>query len=513
MMSDDAGDFSPEANAYEFQSTNIVDVLKNLKDEFTAKKGETEKEEMNSKHAYDMLFQDLTFAAKKADEDIGSKTALKQEKIGKSALAQKQLASAENVKAEDEKTLSETSTECSEKKESFNEKQTLRAEELQALEKAIEILGSEAVQANGEKYLSLAAQKNSTSLVQANSRGSSVSEGIRRKVREFLAKEGQRLNARDLILLSDKLVVDPFAKVKKLIDDMITRLLEEANSDADHEGFCDKEVGQSKITRNKLSETIDGLNAESENGQALIAQLAEDIARLSTEVAEQEAAVKSATEMRTAEKAQNAATVKDSQEAQKAVESAVAVLKDFYTKAGTATAFLQAPTMGSDEWNQLANPGFEGTVDKGHKDGMQTFGETYSGQQEEAGGVLAMLEVIASDFATLEADTESAEELSKTTFEDFMAESKKDKAVKTRKIEMNTADKTSAEAKLRDDIADLKFTQDKLLAADRYYAKLEPQCMDKGQTFEERTASRASEITSLKEALKILQGEDIATSA
>jgi len=188
------------------------------------------------------------------------------------------------------------------------------------------------------------------------------------------------------------------------------------------------------------------------------------------------------------------------------------VLKDFYTNAGTATAFLQAPTMGSDEWNSLANPD-SGAVDKGHKAGMQTFGETYSGQQEEAGGVLAMLEVIASDFATLQADTESEETLSQTTYEDFMAESKKDKAVKSRSIEMNKSDLTSAEAKLRDDIADMKFTQDKLLAADRYYAKLEPQCVDKGQTFGERTKSRASEIQSLKEALTILQGEDIATSA
>mmetsp|Transcript_1431 Transcript_1431/g.3863 ORF Transcript_1431/g.3863 Transcript_1431/m.3863 type:complete len:142 (+) Transcript_1431:1-426(+) len=141
---------------------------------------------------------------------------------------------------------------------------------------------------------------------------------------------------------------------------------------------------------------------------------------------------------------------------------------------------------------------------------MQTFGATYQGQQDEAGGVLAMLEVILSDFSTLKADTESAENLAQQTYNDFMAESKKDKAVKSRKIELNKADQTSAEAKMRDDIADLKFTQDKLLAANRYFDKLKPQCLDNGMTYEERTKARQEEIQSLKEALRILEGSDIA---
>merc|ERR1719414_2477885 len=108
--------------------------------------------------------------------------------------------------------------------------------------------------------------------------------------------------------------------------------------------------------------------------------------------------------------------------------------------------------------------GFKGTFDKGHKKGMQTFGKTYKGQQDEAGGVLALLEVIASDFANLEADTKAAEATSQRAYEEFMTESKRSKAVKTRAIEMDTADKAAAQAKLQEDIADLKATQDELLA-------------------------------------------------
>merc|ERR1719188_285367 len=109
-------------------------------------------------------------------------------------------------------------------------------------------------------------------------------EGVHRRVREFLDAEGKRLHSQRLGLLAQKMEADPFAKVKKLIDDMITRLLEEANADADHEGFCDTEMGKSKITRTKLSEEIDALAASVEEGKASITRLTQQIAELSAEV-------------------------------------------------------------------------------------------------------------------------------------------------------------------------------------------------------------------------------------
>merc|ERR1719421_1108284 len=129
-------------------------------------------------------------------------------------------------------------------------------------------------------------------------------------------------------------------------------------------------------------------------------KLTEDIATLAKEVEELDASMEEATKLRSQEKATNKVTVEDSLAAQKAVAAATAVLKKFYEKASLATGFLQTdvarPIMGTDEWKALANPNFKGTIDKGHKEGMQTFGEKFTGQQDQAGGVLAMLEVILS---------------------------------------------------------------------------------------------------------------------
>merc|ERR1712078_973078 len=93
-------------------------------------------------------------------------------------------------------------------------------------------------------------------------------------------------------------------------------------------------------------------------------------------------AVSEATTMRENEKAKNEATIKDAQEAQTAVAQALTVLKEFYAKAGEATSFVQQPAI---------------------------FDSPYTGMQSENGGVVGMIEVIQSDFARLEADTNAAE--------------------------------------------------------------------------------------------------------
>jgi uncharacterized coiled-coil DUF342 family protein len=507
----------PEANAYEAQSGGIIEMLKKLKDQFREKLGQCQKEEANSNHAFNMVKQDLVDSIDNANKDTEEKTADKEAKKEAIAENKKDLASTIQVKAEDENLLKNLDVECEEKTLSFQEKQKLRADEIEAIGKATEILSGDDVSGNAAEHLGLV--QTGSSFVQFMSR--SNNEGIHRKIREFLLSESQRLHSKNLGLLAEKLAADPFAKVKKLIDDMITRLLEEANADAEKEGWCDTEMGKSKVTRNKLSEEIDGLDAAIEDGKATIMKLTQEVADLSKEIEDLDAEMSEATELRTNEKAKNKHTIMDAKAAQRAVGQATAVLKDFYAKAATATALIQTSNkepaiihMGTEEWQALANPNFKGTIDKGHKDGMQSFGETYTGNQDAAGGVMALLEVAMSDFANLEADTKAGEAESEKTYNDYMTESKRSKSVKGRKIEMDNTDKADSNTKMQEDIAELKSTQDELIAADKYHEKLVPQCVDQGMTFEEVQKARQEEITSLKQALETLESQgNVDTSA
>merc|ERR1719335_1508187 len=240
----------------------------------------------------------------------------------------------------------------------------------------------------------------------------------------------------------------------------------------------------------KKTAAVETLHAEVDELKAVIALLAEQIAELNKAVAELDAAMAKATDIRQAEKAKNAETIQDAQDAQAAVAKALVVLREFYAKAGEATAFLQ-------KQEPRAQP-------------PEIFDSPYKGMQAENGGVVGMLEVIQSDFARLEAETKAAEETSQKEYDAFMTDSKVDKEAKTTDIEHKTTKKQDESQALVTKKEDLEGTQKELDAALAYFDKLKPSCVDAGVSYEDRVARREDEIQSLKEALKILNGEDLA---
>merc|ERR1719456_1474794 len=104
---------------------------------------------------------------------------------------------------------------------------------------------------------------------------------------------------------------DPFTKVKKMIKDMITKLMEEANEEAEHKGWCDTELSTNQQTREAKSDEVDKLSAEIEALSATVSKLAEDITELSEGIATIDKAVAEATADREAEKAKNVETIAD----------------------------------------------------------------------------------------------------------------------------------------------------------------------------------------------------------
>merc|ERR1712048_510865 len=110
--------------------------------------------------------------------------------------------------------------------------------------------------------------------------------GKQARVTEYLRKQGQRLNSRVLSALAARTAADPFVKVKKMIKDLIVRLMEEANDEAEHKGWCDTELSTNEQTRKEKTKAVADLDA----------------------------AMAEATEIRQTEKTTNTATIKDSQE-------------------------------------------------------------------------------------------------------------------------------------------------------------------------------------------------------
>jgi len=470
---------APEAAGYEFQSQGVIEMLEKLLEKFMGERTVLEKEEMNSQHAFDMLIQDLTAQTDQAKQDREEKAETKAKKLQAKADAEGDLTDTTTTRDADQKYLDDLVATCEQKATDFESRQQLRTEELEAIAKAIEIISSGAVSGNADKYLPTLVQTSLASL------RADMQTTHQRRAAVYLQDMAKQLDSRVLSAVAARVAADPFRKVKKMIKDLITKLMEEANEEAEHKGWCDTELSTNEQTRKEKTAAVETLHAEIDQLEASIAKLTEDITELTKAVAELDAAMAKATEIRQEEKATNTQTISDAGEAQTAVAQALTVLKEFYAKAGDATALLQQPA-------------------------PEIFDSPYKGMQSENGGVVGMLEVIESDFARLEADTKAAEAAAQKEYDTFMTDSKVDKEAKTTDIEHKTAKKQDEEQALTVKKSDLEGTQKELDAALAYFDKLKPSCVDAGVSFEDRVKRREEEIQSLQEALRILNGEDLA---
>merc|ERR1712194_666622 len=216
-----------------------------------------------------------------------------------------------------------------------------RAEELDAINKALEIMNSDDVKGSGDKHLPSLAQR-AVALVQLrNGMSAEAGELLQARVASFLADRAKAYNSRLLTLASQGVAANPFVKVKKMIKDMISKLVQEQTEETEHKGWCDTELTTNKQARDQKTEAVEELTAEKEDQETLIAQLTQAIEDLTKESLELAKAMAEATAERQASHETNEATVADAKAAQVAVEQATAVMKDFYAKSAQATALVQ----------------------------------------------------------------------------------------------------------------------------------------------------------------------------
>merc|ERR1719421_790252 len=100
------------------------------------------------------------------------------------------------------------------------------------------------------------------------------------RVTTYLNKRAKQLNSRVLSTLASRAAADPFQKVKKMIKELIVKLMEEANEEAEHKGWCDQELSTNEQTRKEKTEAVETLHAEIDQLEASIAKMTEQVAEL-----------------------------------------------------------------------------------------------------------------------------------------------------------------------------------------------------------------------------------------
>jgi len=281
---------------------------------------------------------------------------------------------------------------------------------------------------------------------------------------------------------------DPFVKIRGLIEDMIAKLLKEAQEEATQKAFCDEEMGKSKASQKKKSMTLDKLNSRIDKASARVAELGEAIKTLESEVATLDAATAEATKIRQEESETNNKAIKDFGDAAAATEKAIKILKDFYDNASliqtSSKTHRRDASSDSDDAPELG------------------------GSKGEAGGVIiSILEMSNEDFVKLHSETSTTEAESQEQFEKLVNDNKASKAAKEAEVKASQSEVKSLKVALEQHGEDKTMTSTELDAVLEYIEKLKPQCEEKVMSYAEKKARREAEISGLKEALEILSSE------
>lgn len=319
--------------------------------------------------------------------------------------------------------------------------------------------------------------------------------------RESMAREKTKaalLQVKGLEHIAAEVARDPFVRVRKTINDMIERLMQEAKDEATQHGWCQTELA-------KVAKTIEFEKPRSLKYSARIVELESDMAQLSDEIEElkgngddkdgkiKEAqdALTEAQEARTTDKELNEKSVKDAEKAIDAVGQALVLLQGFYTKAGAQGGQKVALKKEVD--------GPEGR--EFSKEGETT---QYGGAQDSAQNILGLLEVVKSKYETELAEVKQNEKESTSEFNALKADlsSKIAGMQKTQQLKEQEFDKAKGEHTSNDE--KLKSTLAMIDAALKTQAKLRPACLNKGPTAAERKEQIEGQISALESALQAL---------
>jgi len=323
------------------------------------------------------------------------------------------------------------------------------------------------------------------------------------EVASLLSKVGGRISSTELSTLSTKLTENPFVKVRGLIETMITRLQQEAANDATHQGWCVEETNKATKEREYRHAELETLETEHRELQSKHESLTDQIAMLSDELTRLRSELAEASTLRQKEEVDNRITIRDATEGMAATKEAIDILDEYYSNAATAEVpeLLQgAPEAATSsrayEQPEAPDAGFDGA---------------YQGDSSSSGGIMAMLDVIMSDFKRSIVDTGDEEKQATrdfTAFEREMTHSIDNKQTSSddanHELGVTADDINTNMSNLRESQRLLDQSMKSLTALDASCKAGGGDAKDLGGDAADREAKRMEEISALNDALCLL---------
>jgi chromosome segregation ATPase len=478
---DDLSISQPQATvtAYESKSGGIVEEIEEMKQKAEETLSDARQTEMKENHNYNMIAQSLNDAISLLKEKLSDAKSSKAASTEENGKAKAELTETEKSKAADETYVATLTQDCSATHLQWEERQASAKGEMAAIDKAKEILSE------GVKVFLQSSDKKASKNTKKNDGDDDEVEDKQEQVRHRLAEKLKDLShtfkSYALMEMVSAASSDPFEKVRGLIEEMITKLVNEANEEATQKAFCDEEMGKSKKAQAEKSMTVDKLTSRIDKASTTKAELEMKIKELEGEIAALDKATAEATKIRSEEQATYTKSSADFKLAAESVTKAIGVLKEYYE-----SALIQTSTS--------------------KKQGQPDFGGAKS---DAAHSIISILEMSAENFTKMLMEIETSETEAVADFKKLSDESKLSKATKQAEVKGSLSEIKSLDVALKNSGEDKDMTSKELDAVMSYMEKLKPQCETKAMSYAEKKARREAEIEGLKEALGILDGSAV----
>jgi chromosome segregation ATPase len=512
-------------------SGEITGMLKAMLEEMEGDlKSETENEESAAKS-----FSDLS-AAKNAEiaaatSAIESKTKRAGEVAVEIVQTQDDLEDTEADVAETQKFLADLGKQCAAKKAAWGERQTMRAQEMDAISQAVKILNDDDALDLFKKTAPSFAQQGMDFL----QKSSKSSVALRAKAIMVSLAQTSRSHQTQMSLITSALkskAVD-FSKITEMIDGMVDVLTKEQGDDDQQKTFCDDEFEKSADEKKDTEEKLASLAASIEEMTATVSTLSNEIDTLQVEIKALDKAVAEATEQRKSEHAAFVQAQAENQAATQLVEAAKNKLNKFYrpnlykapqrrelTEEERIAVSAGAPDPRDAEEAAVAGQGIAGT-------GITVFAqirqasnavpppppETFGAYQKKDGksnGVMALMDNMVNDLKSEHKESEHEEEVAQKDYEDLMAASQQSRSQNAKSITEKESAKSEWAEKIENAKTDHASTTDALAKLAEYIAGLHASCDFLVENYGARKEARTNEIEGLKNAKAVLSGANFA---
>lgn len=457
-------DLQPDVAAYKSKSGGIMEMLEDMMDKSKEELQKLGRKETEAKHSYEMLTQSLQDQVSFAEQEVMKTQKIQAEQSRVKAEAEKDLEQTKTSLAENEKTLSDFTLNCKSEAADYEEGVKSRSLELQALKAAKGALK----ESSGLSLLQL--DQHHRSVIQST-------EDLKHfEVVRMVRTLGQKMEDRQLVLLSRRMDsmlrseagsgADIFAKIKTMINDMITSMQENLQAEATKKQYCDAEMGKAKDKKATKESDLDTVSTRLDAAASKSASLKKQVAALKSQLAVLAETQANMTQLRQEEKELFAKKEPETETGMEGVKSALRTLRDFYRSSGL---------------------------------------EVTSGERKgTAGGVIGRLEDVEADMAMSLSQMRSAEKSAETNFEKDMQDMKLEKVQKEKDISYKSSEAQRLDSELNSLNSDQESLQTEMGALMDFLKSLEAECLVTPESFAEKQAKKQQEIAGLKEALSAL---------